>query len=111
PEPEKKQSDRDLFFAGTGVNVRKADNLRLQYIKLCYRSEFVKPRKSSGIQEWECFAAVLNPGILWKANHLAQDPDYNQNEFFYPVPRSYTVGVSVRYKIKSRIHPAEPTGL
>ncbi|THU39203.1 SusC/RagA family TonB-linked outer membrane protein [Niastella caeni] len=85
---------RDAFYTNAAINVHKADNIRLQDIKITY--EFNKT-------EWRHIPAttirlyfyVNNVALLWKANKLGLDPDFISG---YATPRSYTIGIKADFK-------------
>jgi TonB-dependent starch-binding outer membrane protein SusC len=66
-------ANRDAFYNGASVHIRKGDHIRLQYINLSYTlPSLSKKNKSQSIQLW-CNASGL--GLLWAANKEKIDPD------------------------------------
>jgi len=80
---------RDRFYKYSEINVRRADNMRLQYINLSYEIPVKNSDRSIGIN-----ANIANPGFIWKANDEKLDPDSPGG---YKTPVSYTLGL--RFKL------------
>nr|WP_294795568.1 SusC/RagA family TonB-linked outer membrane protein [uncultured Mucilaginibacter sp.] len=82
-------SQRDLFYQYSSVNVEKADNVKLSEIYLSY--DFSPKRKIPGVKslQFYLFANQLNI-ILWKANKAGLDPDV-----LYSIkpPASFSAGI------------------
>lgn len=84
----KVNSYRDMMYLYSDQLVRRADNIRLQDIRLAYQ---VPTGIHSPIQHLECFAYVHQVGLLWKAcKDDSMDPDYP----FSPALRSYSIGLN-----------------
>lgn len=80
---------RDNFYAGATVNVHKADHIRLQYINLSYdfKGRHTKARLI------QLFLNASNLGLIWKANKINIDPDFNMgNSYSLKTPPSFTFG-------------------
>lgn len=79
---------RDSFYSGSEVLVEKGDNIRLQFLQLGY--SFNKAQlKSIPVSGLQLFMNVNNVGIIWRANKLGIDPDFQS----IPNPRSYAFGI------------------
>lgn len=66
--------NRDDFYLGSEIHLKKADHVRLQYLNIGYR--FQNNRKN---QLWKSASLNINAsnlGILWRANKDGIDPDY-----------------------------------
>lgn len=86
-------TNRNDFYRYSEVLVERADNIRIQDIRLSYS---IPQRKSKPLfSSLDCYLYFNNIGLIWKANHSGIDPDYNDN--FYtsgtPNPRSISVGI------------------
>jgi len=85
---------RDVFYNYAAINVYRADNIRLQDIKLTY--EFNKI-------EWHNIPATTirlyfymnNIGLLWTAHKAGIEPDFING---YVTPRSYSIGIKADFK-------------
>lgn len=79
---------RDAFYRMTEVLAEKGDHVRLNYIQFSYRimPKFLKrsPFRSVGL-----FVNANNLGILWRANKLGLDPNYQS----LPPQKSYAIGI------------------
>lgn len=80
---------KDEFYQFAEVNVLKGDHIRLQEVNLSY---------SFGGKGWflknpRVYANISNLGVIWRANKLRLDPD----TFDYPVPRTYSFGLSANF--------------
>lgn len=74
--------NRDAFYQSSSVNVLKADNIRLRFIRCTYLV-------SNSLQ---CYANINNVGLLWKANNAGIDPDYGDA---VPPATSYSLGIKL----------------
>ncbi len=85
-------NNRDIFYNSSSVLVNKADNIRLQYINLNYT--FQKPsKKRLPFNTWQVYFIANNLGIIWKANQLKIDPDYQE----LPPSRSLAMGIKANF--------------
>ncbi|WP_164112361.1 MULTISPECIES: SusC/RagA family TonB-linked outer membrane protein [Sphingobacterium] len=75
----------DSFYGYSSENVLRADLIRLQDLRIGYN--WVTPM---GKMKFNGFFAVNNLGLIWTANKVGIDPDYNN------LPRSRTFSVGVR---------------
>jgi len=86
-------SARDQVYNYSDQTVEKADNIRIQDVRLSYNlfrtANFKLPFKSVQI-----FGYARNPGIIWKATKLKIDPDNPQG---LPAPASYSLGCNVTF--------------
>lgn len=82
---------RDNFYLYSEVLVRRADNIRLQFVNLEY--QFSKAQwKKMPFAALRIYGIVNNAAILWKADHDGLDPDYPASLR----PRaSWTVGMGI----------------
>ncbi|MFA6087219.1 SusC/RagA family TonB-linked outer membrane protein [Mucilaginibacter sp.] len=85
--------NRDEFYAYSDATVAKADNIRLQDIRIGYQLE-----KSQ--QAWlpfnslQFYVYASNLGILWRANKWHIDPDYGSG---FPAPRTVSLGLKADF--------------
>jgi hypothetical protein len=85
---------RDVFYSNARINVYRADNIRLQDIKLTY--EFSKTKwHNIPTTTIRVYFYMNNIGLLWKANKAGIDPDFING---YATPRSYTIGLKADFK-------------
>lgn len=80
---------RDQLYQYSEINVLKADHIRLQEINLSYTFQ----KKTWVLKNLRIYGNVSNLGIIWKANKLGLDPD----SFDYPIPRTYSFGLSANF--------------
>lgn len=85
---------RDQFYANSTANVYKGDNIRLQNIRLAYSLSRSKI-KQLPFQTIQVYGNAENLGILWRANDVGLDPDYNTGNAAFPVPKTFTVGLQL----------------
>ena len=87
---------RDDFYAYSSANVLKADNIRLQYIRLNYN---LAPSllQRFRLQSLQIFASINNLGIIWRANKEGLDPDIDAGNSPYPIPKTVAVGVNISF--------------
>lgn len=88
PEPGT-ASPRDAFYAFSEKNVHRADNIRLDDVKLTYEFKKFKLGKVS-FNSFGVYVQGTNLGIIWKANKIGRDPDYPET---FPVSRILAVGL------------------
>ncbi|MEJ8802138.1 SusC/RagA family TonB-linked outer membrane protein [Pontibacter sp. H249] len=84
--------NRDTFYAGSGVLVERGDHVRLQYLTASYDLSATEGRKLP-FQRLQVYANAQNLGLLWTANKLGIDPDYNLSRYALPQARSYSLGL------------------
>lgn len=89
--PYKVNAFRDLMYLYSDQLVRRADNIRLQDIRLAYQ---VPMGTHGSIHALELFAYAHQLGLLWKASKDdSMDPDYPLT----PALRSYSLGLNVTF--------------
>ncbi|MBT2622845.1 SusC/RagA family TonB-linked outer membrane protein [Chryseobacterium sp. ISL-6] len=94
--PYTTNSARDAFYNGSSVLVERGDHIRLQYLNLNY--SFRKENLGSlPIQSLQLFASVNNLGILWKANKVGIDPDYNWGTYSLKPVKTYSIGLRTQF--------------
>jgi len=84
---------RDLFYNQSAVSVERADNIRLQDIRIALNFT----RDQIPLLPFSTFAICLyvnNIAILWKANDKQIDPDAISG---YPIPRTYSIGLKAEF--------------
>ncbi|WP_298715062.1 TonB-dependent receptor plug domain-containing protein [uncultured Chitinophaga sp.] len=64
---------RNQFYQRSEVLVEKADNIRLQDIRLSYT--VTNTKEISKVKQIELYSYLSNVGIIWRANKLGLDPD------------------------------------
>jgi len=84
---------QDAFYSGSSVLIERADNIRLQDVKLAYTFKFFKGQ--AAFRNLQVYAYVNNIGILWKATKQPLDPDYLYTNFVNP--RTVSLGVSTNF--------------
>lgn len=89
--PANSNSLRDLFYAHSELLVEKADNIRLQDVRIAYSFN----TKALGIpmQRLEWYLYANNLGVLWKSSNDPLDPDYRSMR---PL-RSFATGVRIEF--------------
>lgn len=91
-------SDRDMFYLNSEINIERADNIRLADIKLSYNFELNKVKQIS-IQAINFFLYANNLNmVIWKANHSGIDPDFTGNTVVIPPAKIWSAGISVQFK-------------
>lgn len=78
---------RARFYSGSSAFVEKADHVRLQDIVLAYTLN----KSNWKLKNVRIFANASNLGIIWRANQLGIDPEFQIN---YPAPRTIAFGFS-----------------
>lgn len=81
------------FFQGSSILVEKADNIRLQDVKLSYYLRL--PKGSAILKNLQIYCYVNNIGIIWKATKQKIDPDYLYVP--YAEPRTLSMGISTHF--------------
>ena len=89
--PKNADSLRDLFYVHSGALVERADNVRLQDVRLSYRFNSTVLRMPIPMFEW--FFYANNLGLIWKASDDPIDPDYRTMR---PL-RSIATGIRVEF--------------
>jgi len=84
-------SNRDSFYSGSSVLVEKADNIRLEYVMLSYSLNESLTRKL-GMKNLNVFFNASNLGVLWRANKLGLDPEYQNADTLLP-SKSFSIGL------------------
>ncbi|MCE7056814.1 SusC/RagA family TonB-linked outer membrane protein [Algoriphagus sp. AGSA1] len=72
--PANTNSLRDTFYAHSEARVERADNIRLQDVRLSYNFNTTVLRLPLSRLEW--FFYANNLGIIWKASDDPMDPDF-----------------------------------
>jgi len=78
------------FYSNASVLVERGDYIRLQDLRLDFRTELKMGQKQLPIN---CFAMVNNVGLIWKATKKDIDPEFRGN---IPTPTSYSFGLNVK---------------
>jgi TonB-linked SusC/RagA family outer membrane protein len=87
-------SRRDDFYTNSSVNVVKADNIRLQYIRLSYSIE-KSVYKKLPFNQIQLYSVVDNIGFIWRAAKGINDPDVNGGNATYPRLRTIAGGINI----------------
>jgi TonB-linked SusC/RagA family outer membrane protein len=87
-------TNRSNFYKFSEILVEKADNIRLQDIQLSYQlpdNKKVRPIFS----HVQVYIYATNLGLIWRANHLGIDPDFNGNSpsVSYTNPKTISLGI------------------
>jgi len=87
-------SQREQFYGTSEVVTEKADNIRLQDIRLSWRyARSLHPRLP--FQSVDCFLYANNVGIVWRANYKGLDPDLYAGAM--PLPRALAIGLTIHF--------------
>jgi TonB-dependent starch-binding outer membrane protein SusC len=92
-------SNRDLFYQYSEVNVLRADNIKLQDLRLSYTIS-KNQLKLFGLQNAQVFFYANNLNvILWRANKSNLDPDFTggKNASLAPTPKTWTGGITLGF--------------
>lgn len=86
-------SNRDLFYTYSETLVRKADNVRIQYINLSYDLN-TRALKNMPFKSLRIYLNAANLGIIWRANKIDNkiDPDYGS---VIPPSKSFAFGIRI----------------
>jgi TonB-dependent starch-binding outer membrane protein SusC len=90
------RTERDDFFAASSVNVLKADNIRLQDIRIAYTIEKVNFKKLPW-RSVQFYCYMNNIGMIWRANDQKLDPDYNTGNGVFPPIRTIAFGLNATF--------------
>lgn len=85
-------SYRNQFYQYAEVLVHKADNVRLQDVRISYDLGSTLFKRTS--KTLEVYLYGYNLGMLWKANNEGVDPDYLNG---LPQPRSLSIGGKLNF--------------
>lgn len=86
------ETNRDFFYAHSEANVERADQIRLQEVKISYN--FIKLlEKIYRVRSCYLYVYASNVGIIWRANKSRIDPD-----FLYRPPMSSNFSVGARFE-------------
>jgi TonB-linked SusC/RagA family outer membrane protein len=84
-------NNRESFYSGSSVLVEKADHVRLEYIMLSYSLTEGSAHKL-GMKNLNIFLNAGNLGVIWRANKLGLDPEYQNGNTLLP-PKSFSIGI------------------
>lgn len=84
---------QDGFYKGSSILIEKADNIRLQDIRLSYNLKLT--RGSLFLKNLQVYAYLNNVGIIWKATKQNIDPDYVYAPFIDP--KTLSLGLSTHF--------------
>ncbi|WP_164714144.1 SusC/RagA family TonB-linked outer membrane protein [Chitinophaga rhizosphaerae] len=89
---------RYQFYQKSEVWVEKADNIRLQDIRVSYVVSKMGNSKSI-FKHVEFYSYLNNIGILWRANKLGLDPDVQYSAVLesYPLKLSVSIGTMLKF--------------
>lgn len=85
-------SQRESFFSYSSSLIEKGDHIRLQDVRFSYQLSNL-PYLKSTFKSANLFLYSKNLGMLWKANDLNLDPDYNGSGI--PLPFSISLGINL----------------
>jgi TonB-linked SusC/RagA family outer membrane protein len=83
-------STRDAFYSNSEVLMEKADQVRLNDIRLSYEASYNRGK----IKKISFYTYISNIGIIWKANRRGIDPDVNTG---IPAPLSISFGAQCNF--------------
>ncbi|MES2274977.1 MAG: SusC/RagA family TonB-linked outer membrane protein [Bacteroidota bacterium] len=84
---------QDAFYKGSSILVEKADNIRLQDLRLSYNFKGI--RGNTIIRNLQVYTYINNLGLIWKATKQNIDPDYLFSAFVNP--RTVSIGLSSNF--------------
>lgn len=87
---------RDDFYAFSSANVLKADNIRLQYIRVSYNLNRSLLRKID-VRDLQFYANFENLGLLWRANDEGLDPEFDAGNSAYLPPKRIALGLKLDF--------------
>ncbi|MGN6418516.1 MAG: hypothetical protein ACTHMC_13560, partial [Pseudobacter sp.] len=88
-------SQRGLFYANSEVNLKRADNIRLQDVRLAWLFSR-KQRKDFPVERIQVYGYLNNLNVfLWKKTKGPTDPDLPLGAF--PVQKSFTIGTIINF--------------
>jgi hypothetical protein len=90
---------RDVFYAGSEVNVEKGDNIRLENIRL--QLPAWKNRKSNRFPIRSAHLSIIPANLnlfIWRASKSKLDPDYSGNGFQLPPAKVWSASLSINFK-------------
>ncbi|RZM24112.1 MAG: SusC/RagA family TonB-linked outer membrane protein, partial [Pedobacter sp.] len=88
------ESSRDEFYNMSDVLVEKGDHIRLAFVNLSYTFN-ERLSKRIGLKRLQLTAGASNLGILWRANQLGIDPDYQIGAI--PPSKTFSFGFRAGY--------------
>ncbi|GLU57218.1 SusC/RagA family TonB-linked outer membrane protein [Dyadobacter frigoris] len=88
-------TQRNTFYRYSQALVEKADQLRLQDIRLAY-SLAGKTKKNLHFDNAQLYLYANNLGLLWKANKLGLDPDYVNVSQRHLLPNPFSLSLGLR---------------
>lgn len=89
-------SNRDAFYASSSVLIEKGDHVRLQFINFNYQLTLNGGQKNR-IRKVDLFVNLSNLGVLWRANRVGLDPDFNLTSSRTVTPRMYALGIRTNF--------------
>lgn len=88
--PNQTNANRDAFYRYSDVLIDKADNIRLQDLRLGYIYNNALP-SILPFKQAEVFIYAANLGLLWKATKFDVDPDYQTGS----LPTTLALGLKI----------------
>jgi hypothetical protein len=90
---------RDLFYAGSEINVERGDNIRLENIRLGLPAWQNKSKGHFPIQSAQLSLIPANLNLfIWKASKSNLDPDYSGSAYVLPPAKVWAVALNVKFK-------------
>lgn len=93
PSAQYRGDNRDAFYAYSSVLVNRADNIRLEDVRLSYDLGKSQWRRLP-FEHIQFYVYASNLGILWRANKSGVDPYYNNNVL---TAASLSLGTSINF--------------
>jgi TonB-dependent starch-binding outer membrane protein SusC len=87
------EENRDFFYANSEATVERADQIRLQEVKISCNVRKLLPKKYP-VRSCIVYVYASNIGVIWKANKSGIDPDFL---YRFPVPRNFTIGARFEF--------------
>jgi TonB-linked SusC/RagA family outer membrane protein len=86
--------NRDFFYNEAAINVDKADNIKLQFIRFSYDLAG-RLSKNFPVKHLQLYMNISNLGLIWKANKDGLDPDYYSTT--PPPAKTYALGLTANF--------------
>lgn len=84
-------ANANLFYSNSTVLIEKGDYIRLQDVRMDYRSNMRLKKKEI---PFTLFLMANNVALLWKATKSDVDPEYRGK---IPNPRAYSMGLNINF--------------
>lgn len=82
---------RDQFYSQSSILIDRADNIKLQDIRISYDFRNISQKLKNSLQ---IYFYANNLGIIWRKNKHKDDPDTGNNVY---LPSSYSFGCNINF--------------